>query len=224
MFERYTENARRVIFFSRYEAAQRGSPFIETGHLLLGVLRESAPLLRELGITTVEPIAEDCRKTLESKGAVEGDLPLSNASKRVLAYAAEEAERQSKWIGPQHLAMGLLREGDTASEILKRHGITLEQLRGLRTLEGISDRVRAVGFALVPVEFVCDNQPVAEADVTFAMPWPRVGETIVFGDEDRREFYKVVDIGHFYAPQKEQPKKERARLAKIVVTLKPSED
>lgn len=46
MFERYTENARRVIFFSRYEASQYGSPYIEIEHLLLGLLREniSVPL------------------------------------------------------------------------------------------------------------------------------------------------------------------------------------
>jgi len=36
MFERYTEKARRVIFFARYEASQFGSPCIETEHLLLG--------------------------------------------------------------------------------------------------------------------------------------------------------------------------------------------
>ncbi len=36
MFERYTEKARRVIFFARYEAAQYGTPSIETEHLLLG--------------------------------------------------------------------------------------------------------------------------------------------------------------------------------------------
>jgi ATP-dependent Clp protease ATP-binding subunit ClpC len=41
MFERYTEKARRVIFFARYEASQFGSPSIETEHLLLGLLRES---------------------------------------------------------------------------------------------------------------------------------------------------------------------------------------
>ncbi len=41
MFERYTEKARRVIFFSRYEASQFGSPYIETEHLLLGILREA---------------------------------------------------------------------------------------------------------------------------------------------------------------------------------------
>ena len=40
MFERYTEKARRVIFFARYEASQFGSPYIESEHLLLGLIRE----------------------------------------------------------------------------------------------------------------------------------------------------------------------------------------
>ena len=44
MFERYTEKARRVIFFARYEASQYGSPYIETEHLLLGLLREDKVL------------------------------------------------------------------------------------------------------------------------------------------------------------------------------------
>ena len=44
MFERYTEKARRVIFFARYEASQFGSPYIETEHLLLGLLREDKGL------------------------------------------------------------------------------------------------------------------------------------------------------------------------------------
>ena len=41
MFERYTEKARRVIFFARYEASQFGSPYIETEHLLRIVRQES---------------------------------------------------------------------------------------------------------------------------------------------------------------------------------------
>jgi ATP-dependent Clp protease ATP-binding subunit ClpC len=41
MFERYTEKARRVIFFARYEASNFGSPYIETEHLLLEILREA---------------------------------------------------------------------------------------------------------------------------------------------------------------------------------------
>jgi len=48
MFERYTERARRVIFFARYEASQFGSPTIETEHLLLGILRESKWIVRLL--------------------------------------------------------------------------------------------------------------------------------------------------------------------------------
>jgi len=48
MFERYTEKARRVIFFARYEASQFGSPYIETEHLLLGLLREDKALAHRL--------------------------------------------------------------------------------------------------------------------------------------------------------------------------------
>ena len=44
MFARYTEEARRVIFFARHEASQSGSPYIETEHLLLGLLREDKAL------------------------------------------------------------------------------------------------------------------------------------------------------------------------------------
>jgi ATP-dependent Clp protease ATP-binding subunit ClpA len=44
MFEKYTEKARRVIFFARFEASQFGSPYIETEHLLLGILREDKAL------------------------------------------------------------------------------------------------------------------------------------------------------------------------------------
>ena len=48
MFERYTEKARRVIFFGRYEASQFGSPCIETEHLLLGLLHEDKALANRL--------------------------------------------------------------------------------------------------------------------------------------------------------------------------------
>jgi ATP-dependent Clp protease ATP-binding subunit ClpC len=46
MFERYTENAKRVIFFGRYEASQHGSREIETEHLLLGLFRGDRRLTR----------------------------------------------------------------------------------------------------------------------------------------------------------------------------------
>jgi len=46
MFERFTEKARRVIFFARYEASQYGSHHIETEHLLLGLVREDKALAK----------------------------------------------------------------------------------------------------------------------------------------------------------------------------------
>lgn len=46
MFERYTEKARRVIFFARYEASNYGSKEIDTEHLLLGLIREDKALYR----------------------------------------------------------------------------------------------------------------------------------------------------------------------------------
>ena len=64
MFERYTEKARRVIFFARYEASQFGSPCIETEHLLLGLLREDKALAARFlrSSTSVESI----RKQIEA--------------------------------------------------------------------------------------------------------------------------------------------------------------
>ena len=65
MFERYTEKARRVIFFARYEASQYGSPYIETEHLLLGLLREDKALANRF-LRTHGSI-ESIRKEIESR-------------------------------------------------------------------------------------------------------------------------------------------------------------
>ena len=48
MFERYTEKARRVIFFARYEASLLGSGYIEPEHLLLGLFREDKAVSAKL--------------------------------------------------------------------------------------------------------------------------------------------------------------------------------
>ena len=124
MFERYTEKARRVIFFARYEASQFGSPYIETEHLLLGLLREDKALTNRFlrSHASVESIRKQIEghTTIREKVSTSVDLPLSNECKRVLAYAAEEAERLShKHIGTEHLLLGLLREEKCfAAEIL----------------------------------------------------------------------------------------------------------
>ena len=135
MFERYTEKARRVIFFARYEASQFGSPYIETEHLLLGLLREDKALTNRFlrSHASVESIRKQIEghTTIREKVSTSVDLPLSNECKRVLAYAAEEAERLShKHIGTEHLLLGLLREEKCfASEILMERGLRLPVIR-----------------------------------------------------------------------------------------------
>jgi ATP-dependent Clp protease ATP-binding subunit ClpC len=135
MFERYTEKARRVIFFARYEASQFGSPYIETEHLLLGLLREDKALTNRFLRThnLVESIRREIEKntTIREKVSTSVDLPLSNECKRVLANAAEEAQKmEHKHIGTEHLFLGLLREENClAQQILKGRGIELETVR-----------------------------------------------------------------------------------------------
>ena len=131
MFERYTEHARRVVFFARYEASQFGIPTIETEHLLLGMLRESHALLTRL-IPKIDN--EAIRKQVESHLipgayiATSVDLPLSEESKRVLKLAMEEADAcGDRHIGVEHLLLGLLREGKSfASELLRTQGAEID--------------------------------------------------------------------------------------------------
>jgi hypothetical protein len=136
MFERYTDRARRVIFYARYEASQFGSPHIETEHMLLGLLREDKALTRRFfhsNTTIEESIYTQIREhtPIREKVSTSVDLPLSNECKRVLAYAAEEAERFShKHIGTEHLLLGLLREENFfAAEILQQRGLQLPGVR-----------------------------------------------------------------------------------------------
>ncbi|MGH9395803.1 MAG: ATP-dependent Clp protease ATP-binding subunit [Terriglobia bacterium] len=135
MFEKYTEKARRVIFFARYEASQFGSSYIETEHLLLGLLREDKALTNRFlrSHASIESIRKQIegRTAIREKVSTSVDLPLSQECKRVLTFAAEEAERLShKHIGTEHLLMGLLREEKSfAAEILHERGLRLTSLR-----------------------------------------------------------------------------------------------
>src|SRR5262247_1333705 len=135
MFERYTEKARRVIFFARYEASQFGSPYIETEHLLLGLLREDKALANRFlrSHAAVDSIRKQIEghATIREKVSTSVDLPLSHECKRVLAYGAEEAERLNhKHIGTEHLLLGLLREEKCfAAEILHERGLRLSTIR-----------------------------------------------------------------------------------------------
>jgi ATP-dependent Clp protease ATP-binding subunit ClpC len=129
VFERYTEKARRVIFFARYEASNYGSPCIETEHLLLGLLREDPALhARFLGPASVlADIRAEIEKqiTVRERISAAVEVPLTHESKQVLDFAAEEAERLGdRNVGPEHLLVGMLRvEGSFAARLLRERGL-----------------------------------------------------------------------------------------------------
>lgn len=135
MFERYTEKARRVIFFARYEASNYGSQTIESEHLMLGILREDKALANRMlgGHGSAEGIRAEVDKRVE-KGrstSLSVELPLSEECRLALAFAAEEAEALGHTtIGTEQLALGLLRvTGSLGATLLAEHGVRLEQLR-----------------------------------------------------------------------------------------------
>jgi ATP-dependent Clp protease ATP-binding subunit ClpC len=132
MFERYSENARRSIFFARYEASSFASPAIETEHLLLGLLRESDVMRSLIPAPAIEQMrASIVEQTGMREPAPLVDLPLSHQLKIALAYAVEEVERlDQEHVKPTHLALGLLREPKgLGGRLLREHGVTLEVLR-----------------------------------------------------------------------------------------------
>jgi Clp amino terminal domain, pathogenicity island component len=134
MFDRFTERARQVIFFARYEAGSLGSNVIDTEHLLLGLVRQDKVLALQLPSGAGEAIRSRIEQLLPhpkppiSKAI---DMPLSFASKRVLAYAAEEAERLTdESIDSGHLVLGLLRENEClAATMLHEFGLDLDNCR-----------------------------------------------------------------------------------------------
>jgi|GEM_PF-1065160 len=168
MFERYTEKARRVIFFARYEAIQFGSPYIETEHILLGLLRDDKALFhRLLPDVNHQSIHKDVEAitAIPEKILTSVDLPLSDASKRVLKYAAEEADRLShRHIGTEHLLLGLLHEtSDLGGQLLTARGAKLDEFR--KKIEEAGSAVKETQRALGETPFSSPYRPFGPAEV-----------------------------------------------------------
>jgi len=143
MFQRYTERARRSIFFARYEVSQFGARMIDTEHLLLGVLREHSkdPLAgSETAFAEIRSRIEQHKPPSGERVPTSVDLPLSHASKRALVYALEEADSlKHASIDNRHLLIGLLREENCfAAGVLRDRGITIEALRNAREPQAMS--------------------------------------------------------------------------------------
>jgi ATP-dependent Clp protease ATP-binding subunit ClpC len=136
MFDLYTLQARRAVFFARSEASEFGSGRIESHHLLLGLLRADTALRDRFLPSQDAAIRETlvARFPFGKEIPRHADLPLSKEAKHNLAYAQEEASRMKAKCGPkvrtEHLLLGLLREeGSVAAELLRERGLELAAVR-----------------------------------------------------------------------------------------------
>lgn len=131
MFERFTEQARRCLFFAHHEANKCGATSIETEHLLLGLLQEDKRLRRKLGTLGAERIRRRLVKQAQPTARV--DLPFSDATQLALTNAAEECEAlEHEFIDSSHIILGLLRVNPSGgASLLEEYGITYKRYHRL---------------------------------------------------------------------------------------------
>jgi ATP-dependent Clp protease ATP-binding subunit ClpA len=205
LFERYTEKARKVIFFARYEASEFGSPFIGPEFLLLGMLREDKYVVtRWLGEGDWLAVFREETEKYVDKGAkvpTSVDLPLADEAKRILAYAAEEAERlKHQHIGTEHLFLGILRESRShAAKMLTSRGVDIKTVREAIAREDTHSDAPAGTSGTVFERHSVEVQIVPETGQPMQVQWekriPAVGEILsIDQDQGKSIVYQIVRV------------------------------
>ncbi|MHB0911964.1 MAG: ATP-dependent Clp protease ATP-binding subunit [Armatimonadota bacterium] len=135
MWQRFTERARRVIFFAQEEAGRLGENFVTTEHLLLGLVRENdsvaARILERMGVSLNRIRSEVEKQVTRGDGRLGQDMQLTPRAKRVIDLAYDEARQlNNNYIGTEHLLLGLIREGEgLAARVLTKLGVDIERTR-----------------------------------------------------------------------------------------------
>jgi ornithine carbamoyltransferase len=135
MWARFSDDARRAIFYAQEEAARLGESFVSTEHLLLALTRDSesaaARVLQQLGVIPQQLRFEVERRVSQGPSKVWQETQLTPRAKRVIDLAYEEARHfNDDYVGTEHLLLGLIREAEgLAGQILKAKGIDLERTR-----------------------------------------------------------------------------------------------
>ena len=135
MWQRFTERARRVVFFAQEEAGRLGENYVSTEHLLLGLVRENdsvaARILDRMGVSLGRIRSEIERQVTRGDGRLGQDMQLTPRAKRVIDLAYDEARQLgNNYIGTEHLLLGLIREGEgLAGRVLAKLGVDLSNTR-----------------------------------------------------------------------------------------------
>jgi len=141
MFERYTDEAKKAIFFAHVEAVHRNEQSISVRDLLIGLTWESQSVACTIGSLKKNAVE------LQSSVSVphlpitslpymrKADIPLDGDAKKAVAYAAKEADHDRQyWIDSDHLLRALLRFPNDAANALLSTGVQLQALRSASAL------------------------------------------------------------------------------------------
>jgi ATP-dependent Clp protease ATP-binding subunit ClpA len=135
MFERFTDQARRVVVVAQEESRKLGHDYIGTEHILLGILGagESVAVqaLASLGVS-LEAAREQVEEIVgRGSHQVSGHIPFTPRAKKVLELSLREAiQLGHNYIGTEHILLGLIREGEgVAAQVLTRLGADLNRTR-----------------------------------------------------------------------------------------------
>ena len=112
MFERYTEPARRAIFFARARALFSEAPEITSVDLLAALLWEDNSRAQTLfHLRDYFPLYTGCPRKVTTLPEGHHGPPLDSDSKQVLAWTASEAtiNLRDYWIDTEHMLLGILR-------------------------------------------------------------------------------------------------------------------
>ncbi len=130
--EKFTQRARRVLSLAQLEAERARQGLIGTEHLLLGLLIEegvAGRVLRELGLE-VERVREMILR-LGGEGRYPGGrIELAPETQQALELALQEARTMGHhYVGTEHILLGLARAGGLGVEVLRKLGVTEDQIR-----------------------------------------------------------------------------------------------
>src|SRR6266516_4086287 len=160
----FTDRVRWVLQAAREEAARLRNGFVGTEHLLLALVRDRGGVAQRV-LLSFQADREGIRRAVESKLkpgesaiAERQDLPYTSSAKKVLELAMNEAnELNHRYVGTEHLLLGLLREEKgIAAQVLTEAGVTLERARA-ETLRILGDRASAAGLPAPGFEVRIDD-------------------------------------------------------------------
>ena len=142
--DKYTEGARKSVYYAKKEAQRNGHASLRTEHLLVGLLKDpdntGCAVLKECGIDPRAVRAKlSLRMTPGTASPMTEEIPYSVSAKRVLKYSRQEALTMNhRYVGTEHLLLGLIRErSGLAADVLHEMGVNLLMVKR-RILESTS--------------------------------------------------------------------------------------